>query len=410
MIESDLYRWIAANPLYAVLATIALSLLAFLAARLIIARGLVSLARRTRTQADDIVLRALHPYRIAWLVPLLILYAFAGLAGEYQAVVEKTLLFLILWLVAVTFNALLDALNVIYESSASFRGASIQGYLDIVKIVVLVAAIIFSISLFTGQSPIVLLTGLGALTAVLLLIFHDTILSFVASVQISTQDLIKEGDWIEVPSYSADGDVVNMTLHTIKIQNWDKTISVIPTHKINEVAYKNWRGMQESGGRRIKRAIYLDQGSIRFCDEEMIARFRKVDILRPYLDQRTAEIERENREKGIELDSPLDGRQLTNIGTFRAYVEAYLRNHKDIHQQGLDFLVRQLKPGPTGVPIEVYAFTKTTAWAEYERIQADIFDHLLASVGVFDLRVFQEPTGMDFTAAFQRDREPQGLD
>jgi miniconductance mechanosensitive channel len=142
----------------------------------------------------------------------------------------------------------------------------------------------------------------------------------------------------------------------------------------------------------------------------MIARFRKVDILRPYLDQRTAEIERENREKGIELDSPLDGRQLTNIGTFRAYVEAYLRNHKDIHQQGLDFLVRQLKPGPTGVPIEVYAFTKTTAWAEYERIQADIFDHLLASVGVFDLRVFQEPTGMDFTAAFQRDREPQGLD
>jgi len=402
MTPIDLQEWILAYPFYASVAALVLSLVAFLIARLIIARGLVALARRTRTQIDDIVLKALRPYRIAWLVPLVMLYALADLTGEYQPWVEKGLLFLILWIVAVTVNALLDAVNLIYESSASFRGASIQGYLDIVKIVILIGAIILSVSLFTGQSPTVLLTGLGALTAVLLLIFHDTILSFVASVQISTQDLIKEGDWIEVPSYEADGDVVNMTLHTIKIQNWDKTISVIPTHKINEVAYKNWRGMQESGGRRIKRAIYLDLGSIRFCDPEMLERFRKVDILRPYLDQRTAEIELENREKGIEIDSPLDGRQLTNIGTFRAYVEAYLHHHKDIHQQGLDFLVRQLEPGPTGVPIEVYAFTKTTAWADYERIQADIFDHLLASVEVFDLRVFQEPTGRDFSTAFRR--------
>ncbi|MFN2273834.1 MAG: mechanosensitive ion channel family protein, partial [Anaerolineales bacterium] len=362
MTTVEVQEWILANPLYTFLITLALSLVAFLIARLIIARGLVALARRTKTQIDDIILKALRPYRIAWLVPLVILYALADMTGEYQPWVEKGLLFLILWIVALTLNALLDAINLIYESSASFKGASIQGYLDIVKILVLIAAIIVSISLFTGQSPTVLLTGLGALTAVLLLVFHDTILSFVASVQISTQDLIKEGDWIEVPSYDADGDVVNMTLHTIKIQNWDKTISVIPTHKINEVAYRNWRGMQESGGRRIKRAISIDQGSIRFCDPDMIARFRKVDILRPYLDQRTAEIERENRAKGIELDSPLDGRQLTNLGTFRAYVEAYLRNHKDIHQQGLDFLVRQLEPGPTGVPIEVYAFTKTTAW------------------------------------------------
>jgi miniconductance mechanosensitive channel len=401
----DLQSWILANPLYALAITLVLSLAAFLIARLVIARGLVAIARRTKTQVDDIVLKALRPYRIAWLVPLLILYALADMTGEYQPWVEKGLLFLILWIVAVTFNALMDAINMIYESSASFKGASIQGYLDIVKILVLIAAIILSISLFTGQSPTVLLTGLGALTAVLLLIFHDTILSFLASIQISTQDLIKEGDWIEVPSYGADGDVINITLHTIKIQNWDKTISVIPTYKVNEVAYKNWRGMQESGGRRIKRAIYIDLGSIRFCDQEMIDRFRKVDILQPYLDQRTEEIKRENREKGIVLDSPLDGRQLTNIGTFRAYIEAYLHNHKDIHQKGLDFLVRQLEPGPTGVPIEVYAFTKTTEWAKYEQIQADIFDHLLASIGVFDLRVFQEPTGMDFAAAFRGQRE-----
>jgi len=286
----DLQSWILANPLFALAITLVLSLAAFLIARLVIARGLVAIARRTKTQVDDIVLKALRPYRIAWLVPLLILYALADMTGEYQPWVEKGLLFLILWIVAVTFNALMDAINMIYESSASFKGASIQGYLDIVKILVLIAAIILSISLFTGQSPTVLLTGLGALTAVLLLIFHDTILSFLASIQISTQDLIKEGDWIEVPSYGADGDVINITLHTIKIQNWDKTISVIPTYKVNEVAYKNWRGMQESGGRRIKRAIYIDLGSIRFCDQEMIDRFRKVDILQPYLDQKRSSV------------------------------------------------------------------------------------------------------------------------
>jgi miniconductance mechanosensitive channel len=399
---SGIQLWIEANPLYALGVVVLLSALAFILARLIIARGLMAIASRTRTQVDDIVLKALRPYRVAWLAPLLILYSLGYLAGEYQFWFEKALLFLILWIVALTLNALLNAVNTVYESSSSFKGVSIQGYLDILKLLILITAAILSISLFTGQSPAVLLTGLGAVTAVLLLVFRDTILSLVASVQISTQDLIKEGDWIEVPSYGADGDVLNMTLHTIKVQNWDKTISIIPTYKINEVAYKNWRGMQESGGRRIKRAIYIDQGSIRFCDAEMIARFRKVDILQPYLDTRTAEIERENREKGIEFDSPLDGRQLTNVGTFRAYVEAYLAHHKDIHQEELMFLVRQLEPGPTGVPIEVYAFTRTTEWFEYERIQAEIFDHLLASVGVFDLRVFQEPTGMDFSAAFTR--------
>jgi miniconductance mechanosensitive channel len=295
---------------------------------------------------------------------------------------------------------LLDALNIVYESSTSYRGVSIQGYLDIAKLLIILTGIILSISLFSGQSPVALLTGLGALTAILLLVFRDTILALVASIQINANDLVKEGDWIEVPSYEADGDVINMTLHTIKIQNWDKTISVIPTHKIMEVAYKNWRGMQESGGRRIKRAIHLDLASIRFCNEEMLARFRKVDILRAYLEERLAEIEQERIQKGIEIDSPLDSRQLTNLGTYRAYIEAYLRAHPEIHQEGMTFLIRQLAPGPTGVPLEIYVFTKTTEWIEYERIQADIFDHLLAAVPVFDLRVFQEPTGMDFARGF----------
>jgi miniconductance mechanosensitive channel len=397
---SNLQAWIEAKPYAVGGVALLLSLLTFIVARAVLARGLTYFARRTKTEVDDILVEKLRPFRIAWLAPLILLYIFASIIPAYQVVIEKGSLFLILWLSAVTINALIDALNLVYESGSSFKGISIQSYLDIVKILVLMAAIILSVSLFTGESPLVLLTGLGALTAVLLLVFRDTILSFVASIQISAQDLIKEGDWIEVPSFGADGDVINMTLHTIKVQNWDKTISVIPTHKISEVAYKNWRGMQESGGRRIKRAIYIDLGSIRFCSTVMIERFRKVDLLRDYLDSRLAEIERENREKGIELDSPLDGRQLTNLGTFRAYIEAYLHNHKDIHQEGLTFLVRQLAPGPTGVPMEIYVFTKTTEWVLYEKIQADIFDHLLASVPVFDLRVFQEPTGKDFTAAF----------
>ena len=393
--------WIESNPYAAVGVAFLLLLLAFIVARAVLARGLTYFTERTKTQVDDILVKQLRPGRIAWLAPLILIYIFAYLIPAYQNVIEKGSLFLILWLSALTINTLLDALNLIHESSSSFRGMSIQSYLDIVKIVVLMAAIILSISLFTGESPIVLLTGLGALTAVLLLVFRDTILSFVTSIQISAQDLIKEGDWIEVPSFGADGDVIDMTLHTIKVQNWDKTISIIPTYKFSEVAYKNWRGMQESGGRRIKRAIYIDLGSIRFCNTAMIERFRKVDILRDYLDNRLAGIERENREKGIEMDSPLDGRQLTNLGTFRAYIEAYLHNHKDIHQEGLTFLVRQLAPGATGVPIEIYVFTKTTEWVRYEKIQSDIFDHLLASAPAFDLRVFQEPTGMDFAAAFQ---------
>jgi miniconductance mechanosensitive channel len=403
MIDMEsLQAWIQLNPLLALGSVLLASLLTFLIARGVLARGLAYLASRSKNKIDDILVQKLRPFRIAWLAPLIIIYLFADLVPDYQFLIEKATLFVILWIAILTINALMDALNTVYESSSRFSGVSIQGYLDIVKIVVLIAGVILSVSLFTGESPVALLTGLGALTAVLLLVFRDTILSFVASVQINAHDLVKEGDWIEVPSFQADGDVIDMTLHTITVQNWDKTISVIPTHKIMEVAYKNWRGMQESGGRRIKRSINIDLGTIRFCDEEMLARFRNVDILQDYLDRKLTEIQAEHESKGVVMDSPLDGRQLTNLGTFRAYVEEYLRNHPRIHQEGMTFLVRQLAPGPKGVPVEIYVFTKTTEWVAYEKIQADIFDHLLASVPIFDLRVFQEPTGMDFKAGLVR--------
>jgi miniconductance mechanosensitive channel len=316
MISTDVQEWILQNPLLAFGVATILSLVIFFIARGIIARALFYFAKRTETKYDDIIVKNLHPFRAAWLAPLITIYALAYLAPEYQIVIERSTLFLILWVSLITVNSLITAVNEIYESRPGFTGVSIQGYLDIVKILVILVGMILSISFITDESPMALLTGLGALTAVLLLIFRDTILSLVASIQITTLDLVKEGDWIEVPSYGADGDVLNMTLHTIKIQNWDKTISVIPTHKMTEVAYKNWRGMSESGGRRIKRSIFIDLASIKFCDQEMIDRFRKVDIIRDYLDAKLVEIEAEIKSRGIELDSPLDGRQLTNIGTF----------------------------------------------------------------------------------------------
>jgi len=239
--------------------------------------------------------------------------------------------------------------------------------------------------------------------ALLLLIFRDTLLSFVASVQIQSNDLVKEGDWIEVPSYGADGDVINISLHAVRVQNWDKTITAIPTYRLLDTPYKNWRGMQESGGRRIKRAGHIDLNSIRFCDQEMIERFRQIELVRDYVEVKLADAAQWNEAHRVGAENPFNGRQLTNMGVFRAYVINYLRGRPDVHQEGMTLLVRQLAPSPTGLPLEIYAFTKTVEWPKYEAIQADIFDHLVAAMGQFDLRVFQEPTGMDFqTLAGQR--------
>ncbi|HSF81917.1 MAG TPA: mechanosensitive ion channel domain-containing protein [Anaerolineales bacterium] len=395
---ADFQSWVEQNLLLAASAAVTLCIVVFLFTRNVIARGLINLAGRTSTKIDDVLIKHLRPFRIAWLAPLGLIFAFAYLLPNYEVMIKKAALFFILWVSVLTINALMDALNEIYENRPNFNGVSIQSYLDIAKILLLVVAIILSISLFSGESPLVLLTGLGALTAVLLLIFQNTILSLVASIQIAAHNLIKEGDWIEVPSYDADGDVVNISLHTIKIQNFDKTFTVIPTYKIIDVSYKNWRGMTESGGRRIQRSLLVDMTSIKFCDEAMLARLSKIDLIQEYLQERLASIEAYRHEHSAQFDSPLDGPQITNTEIFRYYIVAYLKSRPDIHQEGMPFLVRTLAPNPTGLPIELYLFTRTTQWEVYEQIQAEIFDHLLAAAGHFDLRVFQEPTGMDFTA------------
>jgi miniconductance mechanosensitive channel len=396
---TPLQQWLSQYPNLAQALTyigvLLLIVISYLVAYRLVGRALIYFAGRTASKYDDIVIKRLKPARVSLYAPLFVIYYFAYLVPAAQEYILKGVLFVVLWLSVITFDALLDAANEIYESRRSFSGAAIAGYLDIVKILAYAVGVILSISLFTGESPVALLAGLGALTAVLLLIFRDTILSLVASVQISTNDLVREGDWLEVPAYNADGDVLDINLHQIKIQNWDKTISVVPTYKLLESSYKNWRGMSESGGRRIKRAIHIDLHSIRFCDDAMLENFRRFDLIRDYVSAKLENVSREMVERKVGKDDHIGVHHLTNVNVFRAYIQAYLQAHPSIRQD-MTVLVRQLDPSPTGLPIEIYVFTKTTEWIEYEAIQAEIFDHLLAVVPEFDLRVFQEPSGSDF--------------
>lgn len=398
MTAEEFQFWLHQNPFLTVTLTLSAISLLYAFTRNIIGRGLIYIASRTQTKVDDILVKHLKPLRIALLAPILVVYFFAYLMPTYRHYIEVGALFLTLWLALITLLSLLNAINEIYESRTNYNGVSIQGYLDIAKILLLIVGAILSISLFSGEPPVVLLTGLGALTAVFLLIFQNTILSLVASVQINSMDLIKEGDWIEVPSYGADGDVKNISLHTIKVQNFDMTTTVIPTHKIMDVAYKNWRGMREAGGRRIERSILIDMTSMKFCDEELLEELSKIDLIHDYLEMKLTEIMEYKVKHADHYDSPLDGPQVTNTELFRVYIETYLHDREDIHQTNLPFLVRSLAPTPSGLPIEIYVFTKTTRWEDYEAIQSEIFDHLLSAAWHFDLRLFQEPTGMDFSA------------
>ncbi len=393
---SLLTAWMEANALQAALAILILSLLALLVARFMLARGIIYLSKRSENRFDDVIVRNLHPMRISIFAPLVVLYIFAYTLPDIQAIIQNITVVLALWLAVMTINSLMDALNEIYESRETFNGVTIQGYLDLVKLLFIVLTLILSVSVITNTEPYLLLSGLGALTAVLLLVFRDTLLSVVASVQISTNDLVKQGDWLEVPEFHADGDVTDMTLHSVVIQNWDKTISVVPTSKLLDTPYKNWRGMSESGGRRIKRSLSIDLTSVAFLGQEDIKKLKRISIVRDYLEQKESELRDHNAKLGIDDSVLVNGRRLTNIGTFRAYVEAYLRQNPDIHQEKMTLMVRQLASGPKGLPIEVYAFTKTTAWLDYENAQAYMFDHLLAAVPQFGLRLFQEPSGHDF--------------
>ncbi len=320
--------------------------------------------------------------------------AVPSLSAGLKTVVGNVATAFIVLSIALALNAVLSLANQLYERRPEAASRPIKGYVQVLKILVFTGAGILIIAALMEQSPLLLLSGLGAMAAVLMLVFKDTILSLVASVQLTSNDMLRVGDWIEMPQLNADGDVIDIALHTVKVQNWDKTITTIPTHRLITESYKNWRGMSESGGRRIKRTIAIDQQSIRFIDTDEQDDLRRFALIETYLDQKAGEIDRWNSGLKDLGHDPVNHRRVTNIGTFRAYVMAYLRAHPRIAQD-MTMLVRHLQPTAHGLPLEIYCFTRTTAWAEYEGIQADIFDHLLAIMPEFGLRLFQEPSGMD---------------
>jgi miniconductance mechanosensitive channel len=302
--------------------------------------------------------------------------------------------------------ALLDAVQQEHEQApngVATTTGSIKSYVQLGKLVLMIVGAVVMTGALLDRSPLILLSGLGAMSAVLMLVFKDTILSFTAGVQISSNDMLRVGDWIEMPQVGADGFVVDIALHTVKVQNWDKTITTIPTWRLMSESFKNWRGMFSSGGRRIKRTLRLDANQVRFLCEDEIHRLSRIALLKPYLEGKKRDVQETNaalRERlGDDAVEPSNQRRLTNIGTFRAYVDAYVRAHPQIHQEML-LIVRTLEPTGEGVPLELYCFTSTTAWVEYERIQGDIFDHLIAILPEFGLGLYQSPTGKDIRAAW----------
>ncbi len=299
------------------------------------------------------------------------------------------LLFLLL-----TLFSLLDVLLTISAKSIIAEQVPLRGIFQSLKLIAAIIVCIMVVSLLMGKSPLVLITGLGAMTAVLMLVFKDPILGLVAGIQLSANNMLKINDWLEMPKYNADGAVIDIGLTTVKVRNWDNTITTIPTYALISDSFKNWRAMSESGGRRIKRSINIDCTSIHFMTGDHLQELRKAQLLTPYIDSKNREVSDYNAQLDCDISTLLNGRRLTNIGTFRIWLETWLKNHNDIHK-GMTLMVRQLAPTPEGLPIEIYAFTNTAEWLKYENIQSDIFDYIFAIIPVFGLRVHQTPTGND---------------
>jgi miniconductance mechanosensitive channel len=350
--------------------------------------------------------------RLANVVPALVIGAGISLVPDLSpqlvAFITGLCRVFVIFTVALAFGHALDVANEVYERRPDARNKPIKGYLQVAKIIAIVMAALASVALLAGVDLVHVLTGLGAASAVLMLIFQDTILSFAASLQISGDGRVRIGDWIEMPSQNADGDVIDIALHTVTVQNWDKTITTVPTRKLISDSFKNWRGMTEAGGRRIKRSIYLDQHSTRFLGAEEIAGLRRFGLLDDYLGGKASELDAWNQTLGERGSEPVNRRRVTNLGTFRAYVLQYLRNHPGIHKD-LTLLVRQLDPTQAGLPLEIYCFTNDTSWAVYEGVQGDIFDHMLAILPEFGLRVFQAHSDAPVEVRLRREDGPPGV-
>mgnify|MGYP002712972884 CR=1 FL=1 len=383
--------------------------LAYLVTRRVLLRVIRAVTRRTVWTWDD-ALEAHGVFkRLAQMVPTLVLQFGIVLVPEIpdsiDTLIRNIALALTVLFALLAISAVLNALEALYQSSPQGQHRSIKGYVQLIKIFLFVIGAIVIIASLVNRSPMLLLSGLGAISAVLLLVFKDTILSLVASVQLASNDMLRVGDWISMPSANADGDVIDVALHTVKVQNWDKTISTIPTWRLISESFQNWRGMQDSGGRRIKRALHIDASRVGYLADADLERLTRSRLLDKYLAQKRTDIDQWNRELGEAGQVPINQRRLTNLGTFRAYAQAFIEVHPDIHP-GMTRMVRVLDPTPQGIPVEIYCFTRTTAWLEYERIQGDIFDHLIAILPEFGLALYQQPAGSDFAGLVHNAASP----
>jgi miniconductance mechanosensitive channel len=390
------------NMLTGIVFIIVIAFISDLILRRVIINIITRIVKKSKTIWDDILLDRKILIRLSHLAPaLIIFYLLKYVLYDYETIItiiQGAIKIYLVILGLMVLNPFINGLHNIYQTLPISRDRSIKGYVQVVKIIIYFIAILLIVAILFNKEVAKLLAGLGAVAAILILVFKDTLLGFVASIQLSANKMIKVGDWITMPKHNADGTVIEISLHTVKVQNWDKTIITIPTYALVSDSFTNWKGMEESGGRRIKRSVNIDMKSVKFCTKEMVEKFKKIQFLKEYIEQKQADIELYNKENNIDESVIVNGRRMTNIGTFRKYLESYLHNHPKIHDN-MTFLVRQLKPTDKGIPIEIYVFSNDQRWANYESIQSDIFDHILAVIPEFELRVFQSPTGDDFQKA-----------
>jgi len=369
--------------------------------RMILLTIIKTITTRSKTKFDDLLVEKKFFKSLAHIFPLLFLDVFFEITFvSFPKILEFSLRlndFLIVLVILTSVRRLFNAVRVVLEDKPYFSDKPIGAYIQTVKLIITIIFIIIMLSVLTGQSPLFFLTSLGAMTAILLLVFKDTILGFVGSIQISANDMLRIGDWVTMEKYGADGDVIEINLTTVKIQNFDKTITTIPTYSFISDSFKNWRGMSDSGGRRIKRSLNIKIESIKFADDALIEKLSKVKLLSDFVIEQQKEVEKYNKEHGLVDEYQINARRPTNVGLFRNYVQYYLKNNGELNQE-MSLMVRQLQPSSKGLPIELYCFSKTKVWAEYEVVMADIFDHLFAVVTRFDLQIHEEITGSDLRA------------
>lgn len=418
----DLRNWLenlclnaqVSNLITVILILIIVLLLAYLAdylAKNVLVTSIKRLVRKSKNKWDDVLISRKVIHRFSHLAPALIVYLAVNIIPVdfplLSSIIKSGLYIYVILIVLLTLDALLSAFHDIYLTFPISQERPIKGYVQVTKIIIHSIGGILILSELLGKTPTGLLASLGALAAVLVLVFRDTILGFVSSIQLSANQMVKPGDWISMPSRNADGVVIDITVNTVKVRNWDKTISTIPTYALISESFQNWKGMQESKGRRIARSVYIDIKSISFCTEEMLDRFKKFKLIRDYIIAKKEEIDEFNKAQGITSEDTVTRRRLTNVGVFRKYVQTYLEKHQKIHPNEAPYIimVRHLQPTEKGLPIQIYCFSKEVQWKDYEMVQADIFDHILAVISEFGLRVFQSPSSDDFRALIGRDQK-----